>query len=405
MSGSQELSSWKEIADYLRVSVRTAQKWESTQALPVRRTPGSKGRVMAVAAELAQWQGTHLKGVAWWKSVGFLRWYALALTAALVAFLGHEFGSHYLRAPSGEPATFDVGWNSLTVRNAGGEELWTKVFPHPFQPGAYTAALMASAPKVRFWDLNLDKRRETLFVYTPESDEQDSSTLLCLTERGKEMWRFVPHLEQGSGESAKGRFSFITGLSTARNAGGSPRIFVYACRYPDHKGRLTLLDGLGQGHAAFDHSGHIGQLAYADVDGCGQEEVVLGGVEASSGEAEVILVGMREDMRTGLVEKAKRRFRRTCLSKATEGANVVAKLSAMPRGLRVVVRESGGEDPADVVYVLNERLETRSVWYSDGYRRLHHRLEEEGRIGHPVEIGQERSAGPGETAAVGLSGG
>jgi hypothetical protein len=40
-----ELSSWKEIAAYLGVSVRTAQHWERNRGLPVRRLAGEKGRV------------------------------------------------------------------------------------------------------------------------------------------------------------------------------------------------------------------------------------------------------------------------------------------------------------------------------------------------------------------------
>lgn len=49
---SKELTSWKEIADYLGVAERTAQKWESERGLPVRRLPGPKGRVSADPADL-----------------------------------------------------------------------------------------------------------------------------------------------------------------------------------------------------------------------------------------------------------------------------------------------------------------------------------------------------------------
>lgn len=401
MNGSHELSSWKEIADYLRVSVRTAQKWESTQELPVRRTPGSKGRVVAVIGELAHWQGAHVKGVSWWRRAGFLRWYALAVSVALVMVVGHELGSHYRRRPGREPATFDVGWNSLTVRNAGGEVLWRKVFPYPFQPDAYAAPLMAAAPKIRFWDVDRDNRAETLFVYTPESDDQATSTLLCLSETGSEIWRFAPRLELGAGEREEGRFTFITGISQTRMEDGQPGLFVYSCRYPDHTGRLTLVDGQGRQRAALDNLGHVNHLAHGDVDGCGREEVVLGGVDASSGEAVVILVGLQAAEGSRLIEKARRRFLRTCMSDATEGTNSVARISAIPEGLRVVVRESSGEDPADVVYVLNKRLETQEVWYSDGYRRLHHRLEEEGKIRHKAEENRAGSHG-GQNLKAGI---
>ena len=50
------LDSWKEIASYLRRQVRTAQMWEKTEGLPVRRHFHSKiGTVYAYKPEIDQW--------------------------------------------------------------------------------------------------------------------------------------------------------------------------------------------------------------------------------------------------------------------------------------------------------------------------------------------------------------
>lgn len=46
---------WKAISQYLGVSVRTAQQWEKTQGLPVRRTSGQRGSVYAFQDELDAW--------------------------------------------------------------------------------------------------------------------------------------------------------------------------------------------------------------------------------------------------------------------------------------------------------------------------------------------------------------
>ncbi len=52
----QRLSSWKEIAAHLDVSVRTAQRWEATEGLPVRRHRHARlSTVYADAVELDQW--------------------------------------------------------------------------------------------------------------------------------------------------------------------------------------------------------------------------------------------------------------------------------------------------------------------------------------------------------------
>jgi CheY-like chemotaxis protein len=52
------LVGWKEIAKYLRTSVRTAQRWEQF-GLPVRRPPGTiKATVIADSGELTSWMGS-----------------------------------------------------------------------------------------------------------------------------------------------------------------------------------------------------------------------------------------------------------------------------------------------------------------------------------------------------------
>jgi hypothetical protein len=55
-NGNQLLNSWKDIANYLQVSVRTAQLWEEHRGLPVRRVPGRRGIVWADPAELDAWR-------------------------------------------------------------------------------------------------------------------------------------------------------------------------------------------------------------------------------------------------------------------------------------------------------------------------------------------------------------
>ena len=57
-TGSETLTSWKEIAAFLGVSVRTAQYWERL-GLPVGRLPGARGRVVAVADDLRAWLELH----------------------------------------------------------------------------------------------------------------------------------------------------------------------------------------------------------------------------------------------------------------------------------------------------------------------------------------------------------
>ena len=54
--GPRELSSWKQIAQYLDVNVRTAQKWERERGLPIRRRHGARGRVSTNAVAVDAWK-------------------------------------------------------------------------------------------------------------------------------------------------------------------------------------------------------------------------------------------------------------------------------------------------------------------------------------------------------------
>ena len=51
------LDGWKEIAGYIRRSVRTTQRWEQESALPVRRIlMGGKPQVFAYRGDLDRWR-------------------------------------------------------------------------------------------------------------------------------------------------------------------------------------------------------------------------------------------------------------------------------------------------------------------------------------------------------------
>jgi hypothetical protein len=63
-SGPRSLASWKEIAHYLGVNVRTAQKWETERALPINRVAGPRSRVSAEPASLDAWKQQLVHSVA-----------------------------------------------------------------------------------------------------------------------------------------------------------------------------------------------------------------------------------------------------------------------------------------------------------------------------------------------------
>lgn len=55
VESTDRLDSWKEIADYLKRGVRTAQRWEAEASLPVHRISPDRGVVFAYRSELDAW--------------------------------------------------------------------------------------------------------------------------------------------------------------------------------------------------------------------------------------------------------------------------------------------------------------------------------------------------------------
>src|SRR4030095_15967803 len=56
-SGPTRFDSWKEIANYLKISVRTVQRWEKDEGLPVHRQPHARqDTVYAYKDEIEAWR-------------------------------------------------------------------------------------------------------------------------------------------------------------------------------------------------------------------------------------------------------------------------------------------------------------------------------------------------------------
>src|SRR5438552_1523801 len=56
MDQEPRLNTWKEIAEYLGVSLRTAENYEQQKGLPVHRMGSDRSRVWAYRAELDAWK-------------------------------------------------------------------------------------------------------------------------------------------------------------------------------------------------------------------------------------------------------------------------------------------------------------------------------------------------------------
>src|SRR5688572_14875999 len=195
-----ELKSWKEIAAYLGVTVRTAQKWEHERDLPVRRLPGKRGLVSATLEDLESWrsmragEATAPLGSAERLAVTQAlmpksrlgRHVMLTLASCLVAM---SAGAYWLSTRPGPPARIQVEQHLLIVTDHLGRECWRFVLPDTVDPGLYDG--LAKVPTVWFGDFDEDGRTSVLFAQHP-STAASSASLWCFGQDGSVKWRFTP---------------------------------------------------------------------------------------------------------------------------------------------------------------------------------------------------------------------
>lgn len=295
-----KLTGWKQIADFLGVSLRTARDHEKDLGLPVHRLDGlDKSRVWAHAAELEAWKdrravigksgsegipGLH-KGVLpvterensltrrlW---LGHYGW--LGASLAGVGTVGAMMTPGIWRQLHQPASSHRIEGATLIVFGKGNVELWRHTFPQQLSPDSDVP------PEARrlFADLDQDGNTETLFAYAPAGGEPGSS-LLCFEPDGRLRWRFDPgrpEVIDNLGRSfAPPYVVFAFGLIHSPSLPSS-RVVVSSIHHWSFADQVAVLDGrTGKLVSEYWHRGHLNCLAVTDLDGDGYPEVLLGGV-------------------------------------------------------------------------------------------------------------------------------
>jgi len=392
---SGELTSWKEIADFLGIGVRTAQSWERNRGLPVRRFPGEKSRVSAIPAELERWKRTAAGLPGWWNSVRFFRAYAIAITLVAAASLALNVAMSLAQKRRGKPALFRVEYRTLMVLDSAGREVWRRSFDEPLLPSGYNGD--EGQQRVWFGDLDGDSRLEILFVHFSSSYETKGTPLICFTEQGEERWRFAPGVISDASTTYPAHY-VASGFEVVDLGDGRGRGIAITSRHTlHHPNHFTVLDPGGRMRGQYWHSGHLDYMAFADLDADGVKEILLAGVNNGRTAATLVVLDPRgftgvSDQGPGsrlqlqgfplAREKAVLMFPRTCVSRKLEPYNM-ARFVRLAEGLiRVNVYET--PDDALALYWLKPDLEVARVEVSDRFASLHRKLESEGALDHPL---------------------
>lgn len=300
MSAPQEpdLTSWKEIAERLQVTVRTAQEWEKNRGLPVRRPPGGRGRVFMRVHEFEEWlDGDGHAGPALHeqrRSVSLRTLAVAVLTAVAAGALGVVAYGHY-SAPQDRPVARGIPqWrvtpHELIVTGQDGQELWRAEFEDELNTRSFEDP--DSGP--RFIDLDGDGTWETLFLRRA-TEFSEPAPLICYDAEGGEMWRFVADADLATADESFENIFRATTFAPVRLSSGDMGIVVTSTHYAYYPTQIALLSATdGSLMAEYWHSGHIGHqpdtLLVADQDGDGRSEIYAAGISNARKRATLVVL-------------------------------------------------------------------------------------------------------------------
>jgi hypothetical protein len=407
-SQKKELSGWKAIADYLEVSIRTAQQREKDLGLPIQHEPGPKGRVFADLDELEAWRKrTRANGLGAcnrWDpepaspaSARRIRPRALWMVAVpAVALLA---AAAYVLTPHGPVSDFRVDGKNLIVVNAKGQELWRHTF------GVSLNDVYYGNRKVRLsWlgDITGDGRPELLFVVSPVNVRDVGTQLLCFGTHGEIKWQFGPGRPVMNGRGDRLLPPYLTDSLQVfvDRRPERTRIAVSSLHHLDPPDQVAFLDANGHVVGEYWHPGYLEYSSSADLDNDGTKELLLGGVNNGNHQATVVVLDPLQiqglmtpkemlDHRFELLgmpaakEKAVVFFPRSCISRG-QSYTRVQSLWVTPDRVIAVVAEGEADNSPGFIYQLDYGLHVRSVESAGlGTVRAHQALEARGEVDHP----------------------
>jgi hypothetical protein len=287
------LSSWKEIAAYLDCDIRTCYRWEKKYGLPVYRVDEkSKSRVYAYKDELDDWlKRRQAKNSYRFRAQPKILQRFLFVLLPLTLIIASGFVIYFLflkTSISPVPTDFRIQNSYLIILNEEGKELWRydtgledledeDNYRQHFQKKKNREDGRGRClPQIMIKDINNDNHQEVLFS-TQTTTELNEGKLLCFNDKGKILWEFETGRELIFGQKVYSCDYRIFGFEVC-DLDHSERLetVVISEQFPDFPTQLVVLNPNGEKIGEYWNSGRLKDIAFADLDENGGEEIIVG---------------------------------------------------------------------------------------------------------------------------------
>jgi len=325
---------------------------------------------------------------------------SIAALCVLIGIVAYVF-LRVLSVP--HPKFGRIDGSVLRIMDADGTELWSKTFPDGFGPDWYYQKGLES--RIWFEDLEGKGHTSVLFLYSPAGGQQPhSSVLICYSDRGKEKWRWTPGRElpelAGSPATYKTHAFGVLKATEKRPA----RIVVLSQHDPWWPSQIALLDPNGKTVSEYWHSGGLGSMVLADLDGDGRQEIIAAGASEYDHQATLIILdpdrvfGASKETRPGFQiqgmgeaqERLRLLFPRSDLNRALFQFNAAIEPIVEHGALRLTVAECITPLGCKIWYEFDKNFRLIAAFAGgDEFRSAHERFYQSGKDAHALSAGEQ----------------
>lgn len=294
------LNSWKEIASYLGVNARTAQRWEGL-GLPIYRiTESQKTAILAYTDEIDHWlrekSGQEKTGMGYRLGIKkFVVPLILILLSASIILLFFQF---YPNIGDRTPSDFKIDGSKLLIFNKSGKKLWNHDFGVKLDPASYLPQSLNISRSLRnqnifFEDIDNDGMID--IVFASQTEENVDEKVVCFDQKGRLVWSCFAGREIKYGNQLISSDFDIQRLRVVDlDKDGFFEILLIANHRMYHPSRVLLLDHMGNKLGEYWNSGHFICVRFIDLNEDGFEEILMGGLNNKYEKACLVVLDCRE---------------------------------------------------------------------------------------------------------------